>query len=264
MTNSQLKAGIADLQSGFLNYHMWLFLAWQDIKKRYRRSVIGPFWITISTCCVITLMGPLYGVLLNQPVGPYVQYLAVSLIIWMFISTFINEACTTFIAAQTYILQIKLPLITHVLRVLSRGVFVLLHNLIIILVVLLIFPPESYSTIIFSFVGFVLVILNLFWIGLLLAILCTRFRDIPLIVGNLVVAAFFLSPILWKVDMLGRKAFLANFNPIYHFMELIRAPLFGSMPTMLTYVICISMLVIGSAITMVIFSRFRSRIAYWL
>ena len=264
MTNSQMKAGIADLQAAFSNYHMWLFLAGQDIKQRYRRSVIGPFWITISTTIMITLMGPLYAVLLNNPVGPYLQYLAVSLIIWMFISTFINEACTTFIAAQAYILQINLPLISHVLRVLARCIFVMLHNVVIILVVLLIFPPASLSTIIFSFVGFVLVILNLFWIGILLAILCARFRDIPLIIGNLIMAAFFLSPILWKVDMLGRKAFLAELNPIYHFMELIRAPLFGSMPTARTYVFCILMLVIGSAITMVIFSRFRSRIAYWL
>ena len=264
MTNSQMKAGIADFKSGFSNYHMWLFLALQDIKKRYRRSVIGPFWITLSTCIIICLMGPLYGALLNQPFGPYLQYLAISLITWMFISSYIYEACSAFIVSQNYILQIKLPLVTHLLRVLARNIIVWLHNVVIIIVVLLIFPPSTLSTIIFFVVGFILVILNLFWIGLLLAILCARFRDIPLIVGNLIVAAFFLSPILWKVDMLGRKAFLAELNPIYHFMELIRAPLFGSMPTTRTYLVCILMLVIGSAITFMIFSRYRSRIAYWV
>ena len=71
-------------------YGIWWGLAWQEIKQRYSRSVIGPFWITLSTGVLVAAMGPLYGVLLGQNVAGYIQHLAVSLIIWSFI-WFISE-----------------------------------------------------------------------------------------------------------------------------------------------------------------------------
>ncbi|NDH69110.1 MAG: hypothetical protein EBY22_14655, partial [Gammaproteobacteria bacterium] len=65
---------------------IWWVLAWQEIKQRYRRSVIGPFWISLSTAVMVSGMGPLYGILFGQAVSNYVQHLAISLIIWTFIS----------------------------------------------------------------------------------------------------------------------------------------------------------------------------------
>jgi ABC-type polysaccharide/polyol phosphate export permease len=47
-----------DIKQGvFISLPIWNMLAWQDIKQRYRRSVIGPFWLTISTAIMVFSLG---------------------------------------------------------------------------------------------------------------------------------------------------------------------------------------------------------------
>lgn len=261
---SRLTLAVHDVFSGLLLYHIWFFLAWQDIKQRYRRSAIGPFWITISTGILVLAMGPLYGSLLKQDIGPYLQHLAISMIIWSFISGFINESCTAFISAEGYIKEIKQPLTVHLLRTLARNLLYLIHNLAIILIVLLFYPPDNPIMLLLVPLGFFLVFGNLYWMGLLLAVLCARFRDIPQVVTNLMQMMFFISPIIWKVDMLGRNRLAADANPFYHLLELIRTPLLGGQVSALSWIVSSTLLVGGGLMTLLLFSRFRSRIPYWL
>ena len=78
-------------------------LGWQEIRLRYRRSTLGPIWLTISTGALIGGMGPLYGRLLGQDIGSYYPYLAVGYVVWIFISSVINDACTVFILSLIHI-----------------------------------------------------------------------------------------------------------------------------------------------------------------
>jgi ABC-type polysaccharide/polyol phosphate export permease len=260
----KLKLAVHDLNTGLKHYPVWLYLAWQDIKQRYRRSVIGPFWITITTGIMVLAMGPLYGSLLKQEIGPYIQYLSVSIIIWTFISGYINESCNAFIAADGFIKQIKLPITLHLLRVLAKNVLYLLHNAIVIFIVLFFFPPEHFKSILIVPISIALVIANLYWMGLVLAVFCTRFRDIPQIVTSIMQVLFFLSPIIWRVDMLGTKRWAADANPFYHFMELIREPILGGQIQPLSWLFTLAMLVAGGLFTLLLFAKFRARIPYWL
>ena len=254
-----------DLTLGFSMYQLWWALAWQDTKQRYRRSFLGPFWITASTGVMVGTMGPLYGALLGQNVPSYIQYLAISLIIWTFVSSSINEAGSVFVGAESYIKQVSLPFSVYVFRLLAKNVLMLAHNALIALIVLIFFPPQTWGGIWQLPLGLVLVMANLFWIVLLLGLLSARFRDIPQLVSNIVQVAFFLSPIIWKVEMLGPKnQFVANLNPLYHFMELIRAPLLGEPVRLMSWSVSFGLLIVGGAITYMVFSRFRSRIPYWL
>ncbi len=255
----------ADLQQGLKMASLWWSLAWQDTKQRYRRSFLGPFWITVSTGVMVGAMGPLYGVLLGQNVTSYLQYLAVSLIIWTFISASINEAGTTFVGAEGYIKQVALPFSLYVFRLLAKNVVMLAHNALIVVVVLILLPPAHWRDIWMFPFGLILVLGNLFWIVLLLAVFSARFRDIPQLVANVVQVAFFLSPIIWKANMLGpNRRFVADFNPLYHFLEVIRAPLLGEPIHAISWIVTVGLLVFGSLATFVIFARFRARIPYWL
>jgi ABC-type polysaccharide/polyol phosphate export permease len=254
-----------DLIHGFLKAPLWSSLAWQDTKQRYRRSFLGPFWITVSTAVFVCAMGPLYGALLGQDTATYLQYVAISFIIWNFISSSINESGATFISAEGFIKQVALPLSVHIFRLLSRNILILAHNALIIVVVLIFLPPNHWSSFWLLPLGFLLVVANLFWIALLLAVLSTRYRDIPQIVASVVQLAFFLSPILWKADMLGSKnRFVADFNPLYHMIEVIRAPLTGTPIHAMSWIVTLSLLVLGSLGTFLIFARSRARVPYWL
>ena len=254
-----------DLRGGLDRASLWWSLAWQDTKQRYRRSFLGPFWITVSTGVLVGAMGPLYGALLGQDVASYLQHLAISLIIWFFISAVINEAGSAFVGAEGYIKQVALPLSVHVFRLLAKNVVMLALNAVIIVLVLIFLPPAHWGDVwLFPF-GLLLVLGNLFWIALLLAVLSARFRDIPQLVTNIVQVAFFLSPIIWKADMLSQKSrFVADFNPLYHFIEVIRAPLLGEPVHAVSWIVTSSFLVLGSVAAFLVFARFRARVPYWL
>lgn len=244
---------------------IWWGLAWQEIKQRYSRSVIGPFWITLSTGVMIAAMGPLYGALLGQDVSSYIQHLAVSLIIWAFISGSINEAGSVFVGAEGYIKQIALPLSIYVFKLISRNLLMLAHNAVVIIVVLLVLPPSNLQSIWMIPIGLLLVVCNLCWLVLLLGMLSARFRDIPQLVTNIVQVAFFLSPIIWSAEMLPpNRRYLADFNPLFHFIEIIRAPLLGEEIHMASWLVVIVMMVLGSLVTFMMFKRYRSSVPYWL
>jgi ABC-type polysaccharide/polyol phosphate export permease len=263
--NSSLGKAVSDIRQGLKLFPLWSSLAWQDIRQRYKRSLLGPFWITASTGVMILAMGPLYGALLGQNVSDYIKYLSVSMIIWSFISTCINEAGSVFISSEGYIKQVPLPFSIYVFRLIARNILILLHNVLIVFVVLIVFPSVYSESLFLVPIGLFLVTCNLFWIVLLIGLLSTRFRDIPQLVSNVVQVAFFLSPIIWKVDMLNVKSqYLANINPLYHFMEVIRAPLFGEPFRNMSWTVTLSSLIAGSIFTFFVFTKYRSRITYWL
>lgn len=261
---SNLALALKDVREAFALVHVWPMLAWQEIRQRYRRSTLGPFWLTISTALMIVGMGPLYGRLFGQDIGPYMATLAVSYVAWLFLSNLINESGATFISAESYIKQIKLPLTLHVLRMVWRNVIVLAHYAPIAVIVLVVYPPESLAYVALAPFSVLLVAVNGVWLGIFLGMLCARFRDIPPIIASLVQVMFFLTPVLWREEMLGRHSWVADINPLFHFLEVVRAPLLGRLPSLQNLVAVLCVTVIGWAATLALFSRFRGRVAYWL
>jgi ABC-type polysaccharide/polyol phosphate export permease len=269
MTDSKFSINIKkasfDLTEGIGLFPIWWGLAWLEIKQRYSRSVIGPFWITLSTGVMVAAMGPLYGALLGQNVAGYIQHLAVSLIIWNFISGSINDAGNAFVGAEGYIKQISLPLSVYVLKLIARNSLMLGHNFAVVFVVLYFLPPKNLELIWLTPIGLILVVGNLFWLALLLGMFSARFRDIPQLVSNIVQVAFFLSPIIWSAEMLPpSRRYLADFNPLFHFIEIVRAPLLGEPLHLISWIVVTAFLLIGSAVTFMLFARFRARVPYWL
>jgi len=261
---SQSRLAIKDMIDGSLGTSIWLQFAWQDIKQRYRRSIIGPLWITISMGVMVGAMGPLYGTLLNQPKGSYFQYLATSLVIWSFISGQIVDACTAFIAAEGFIKEVKMPLTVHLLRGIVKNIIIFGHNFLIVALVLLFYPPAQFKTMLVLPISLFLLMLNLSWIAFLLSTLTTRFRDITQTVASIMQMAFFLTPVVWNRNVLTDSGWVADANILFHYMEIIRAPLLGHYPPTLTWVVVSVVGVFGWVITFFLFARFRSRIPYWI
>ncbi len=255
---------LKDLREGIGSIYIWPMLGWQEIRQRYRRSVLGPFWLTISMGVLIGAMGPLYGRLFGQDIAAYFPYLAVSLVVWFLLSNLVNESCMAFIAAEGFIKQIRLPLTIHVLRVVWKNLIVFAHNLVIVVLVLLFYPPHLTWHLVLVPVALFMLAVNAVWIGMLLGLLCARFRDIPLIISSLMQVAMFLTPVMWKADMLGRNILFAKVNPLFHFLEIIRQPLLGGGTPLLSWAVVLGITVIGYMVTLAMFARFRARIAYWV
>ncbi len=261
---SPLSKALNDIASGFRRYKIWTMLGWQDVKQRYRRSVFGPWWLTISTGVMVAGMGPLYGRLFGQPRAGYVSFVAASLITWQLISTIISDSCQVFIAAEGHIKQTRLPLSIYVYRVIWRNLIIFGHNLAILVVVFILMPFSVNASTLLALAGLLLLLVNSVWIGLMFGILCARFRDIPQIITSLLQIAFFLTPIFWKPEMLGKHQWIAQINPLFHLMEVIRNPLLGKSAPLLSWGVVLSVTAIGSIASLRLFSRYRPRVAYWL
>ena len=253
-----------DLIKGLLSPRIWGTLALHDIRQRYRRSVLGPFWFTLSTAIMVGVLGAVYSQILNQEISDYLPFLAVGLVGWQFISTSALEGCTVFIGYGTLIKQIDLPLTVYVCRVVWRNFIILLHSLPIVILALLIFGEWPTQEILFLPFGLVLLLLNTVWITVALGILCTRYRDVLPIVSNFLQLAFFFTPIMWSPDILKGRVWIADYNPFYHLIELIRAPILGKPIQAESWLWSISLALVGFTLSQYLMARHRDRVAYWL
>jgi homopolymeric O-antigen transport system permease protein len=253
-----------DFYEGVVAWRLWSSLGWSDIKQRYRRSVLGPFWITLSMAVLILVLGYIYSNIFHTDIKTYLPFLSLGFILWGFISTTITESGNAFRESARIIKQVKVPHSIHILRVLWRNFIVLLHTIVIFIPVSLVFALKPNAAILLALPGLALVCVNLAWLELVLAILSTRFRDVPLIVATLVQVTMFATPIMWPVEALGDRRFIADVNPMYHLIELVRAPLLGTTPAPLSWIVAAGMAVAGWIIALALFNRVCRSIVYWL
>jgi len=261
---SNFQLAISDIVSGVCSIHIWPTLGWQEVMQRYRRSVLGPFWLTIGTAVMLCIMGPLYAKLFNEDIAAYFPYLAVNLVLWQTIFQLVQDGCTVFILSEGYIKQMRLPLSIYVLRMVWKNLIILAHNFVVVVLVIAFFPPKiGVQLLVFPLAVFVFAA-NALWVGILLGMVCARFRDVALMLTNLMQVAFFVTPVMWKPQMLGRHEWAVNLNPFYHFLETLRTPLLGEPANMSSWAMVAGITLAGYAVTILLYSRFRSRIAYWV
>lgn len=266
MFRNTISIAIADISAAVSRYNLVGMLGWQDVLQRYRRSALGPFWLTISMGVMIATIGIVFGQIFKSPMEEFLPFLAIGIIFWNFILSVITEGCIGFVAAEGIIKQLPIPLFVHILRIVWRNILVLGHNLIIFpLVLLAVGKPMSWFALI-SVAGFVLLLINLVWIALVLSVFCTRYRDMPQMVTSILQVFFYLTPIVWMPGLLPERAslFLLDLNPFYHFLEIVRAPLLGEVPTDLNWIVSLGLGVIGWIVALIFYGRYKYRIAYWL
>lgn len=257
-------AAIADIREGVGKWWIWWAMAWRDIRQRYRGSMLGPFWLTISMAIMIAVLGTLYSTLMKVAIEDYLPYLCLGLLFWTTTSTLITDGCVVFVNSDTIILQTRMPLTVHVMRSLCRNFIIFGHNCLVGVAVLFLFevPQSLYSLV--SLFGLLLIYLNGFWVALLFGMLCARFRDVGQIVSSFTQILFFVTPILWHPAALGFRHWMADLNPVYAVLEIARAPLLGAPISPNIWKMALATTVIGWIVAFLFFARYRARIAYWL
>ena len=261
---TQVAAALFDLVKGARSFHLWGLLGWQDIRRRYRRSMIGPFWLTISMGILVAALSILYGALLKVEIEAYAPFLALGFINWTLISGFINGGCTAFTDAGSIIKQADLPLSVHVYRVVWRDLIIFFHNAAIFVVVAAVFSIRPGWVGLLALPGLALLCLNGVWMGLLFGLVSARFRDIPPVMDSIVRIFFFVTPIIWMPELLPDRTVLLDFNPFYHYVELVRAPLLGQAPQLASWLAVLGMTLGGWLAALIMFRNYRRRVAYWV
>lgn len=264
-----MARAVKDLKDGFDRRQLWLHLGWQDIKQRYRRSVLGPLWITIATGTTAVAMGGLYATLFNLELSEHLPYVTLGLIVWALISASILEGAEVFVANEGLIKQLPTALSVHVYRLVWRQALLFGHNIVIYVIIAAIYPkPWSWADL--SVIpALALILLNCIWVSIVFGILGTRYRDIGPLLGSLVQLLFFMTPIIWndrtlEAEGAGHWAKIVELNPLLHYLDIVRAPLLGAPQELRHWLVVIVLTIVGWILAAIAMRQFRSRVPYWV
>lgn len=282
----------SDIVEGFKQRQLWGHLGWQDIKQRYRRSVIGPLWITLSMAITAIGLGLLYSALFNAKIPTFLPYITVGFIVWNFILGCLTEGTETFIRNEGLIKHLPAPLTVYALRTVWRLTIMFAHNLLVYVVIVAIYwgdlttagytitmdpnaahQPGISWAILLAIPAFVLLAVNGGWVAILFGIISTRYRDIPPVIISLSQLLFFMTPIVWTTDILTAnfgggdtswRSLVAELNPLYHYVQILRAPLIGNEQSWHHWVVVVAFTVVGWGLALLAMRNYRARVSYWV
>jgi lipopolysaccharide transport system permease protein len=260
----QLDLAVADFAAAIGLWPLWTRLGWNDILYRYRRSTLGPFWSTVNIAVTVLALGLVYSQIFNLPVRQLMPYVGSGLIVWSFISSVMLDAGSLFTGSESYIKQVRLPYLLYVCRFMFSKIMLFVHDFPIYVALLLYFQIWPGAVALHAIPGFVLLVINAACASLTIGMASARFRDIPRIIASLTQVLFLITPVIWTPDLLGPESALAQGNPFFHLVEIVRAPLLGTLPSAQTWTVILAITAINVLATAFFFLRFRARIAYWI
>jgi lipopolysaccharide transport system permease protein len=255
---------VSDLRDGFGHWRLAVALAWGDIKQRYRGSILGPFWVTLTTAAMVVALGFFFSSIMKMDPGAFFPWLAISLILWAMISQAITDGAECFISGEGVIRQVSLPFTVHVLRCVLRNLLVAAHNLPLVFVVMFLFGISPGLAGLTFLGGLLIFVVNAFWMAFFLGMVCARFRDVSPIIASLMQLFFFITPIVWMPEQLGDRIAWLSLNPFNAIMETMRAPLLGRPIGMEIWLQALGYTAALWAVGITFFTRFRGRIAFWV
>lgn len=261
---SQVALANKDIYDALKIWKLWVFLGWNDIKMRYRGSVLGPFWITFSMLIFITAFSVIYSRLFHQTLTDYVPFLTAGYLVWMMVASVMSDSCNVYVEAAAFITEIKLPYTLYLFRMVWRHLIIFFHNAVVFIAVALYFKSPLNGYLLLLLPSLFLLVCNLLAISMVLSVLGVKFRDIPPVVASVIQVAFFVTPVSWSPDLLGKASILIKLNPLYYFIDLVRQPLLGHAPSAQTWVVCTLLSLVVFSIAFLIFAKFRRNIPFWL
>ncbi|WP_185091084.1 galactan export ABC transporter permease subunit Wzm/RfbD [Gordonia oryzae] len=270
-TSRSMRRAFDDLSAGLNARELWLHLGWQDIKQRYRRSLLGPLWITIATGVTAVAMGLLYGELFHMDIKSFLPYVTLGFIFWNFIQNSILEGAEVFSKNEGLIKQLPSPVSVHVYRMVWRQLIIFAHNIVIYIAILIIFPQPLNWTALLAIPAVALFVINGVWVSIVFGILSTRFRDIGQLLTTAVQLVFFMTPIIWTTENLGKQTGekserlkLVELNPMYHYLDIARGPLLGEPVAFYHWAVVIGCTIVGWLMALAVMRNYRARVAYWV
>lgn len=244
---------------------VWWCMAYQDLMSRYRRTTLGPWWITLGTGIGVGTMGLVWSSVFGIPINDFFPYMASGFVLWGFISPCVSEGPLFFVLVGNTLRTIKIPPLTFVFTGILRHLYTLLHNLIIVVLVLIIFKTKVSWVTLLVIPGFFILIGTAFLASVVLGVLGARLRDLSHIVSSFMTFLFMLTPVMWNPKLLtGKKVLLAYANPFTYYLAIVRDPLLNTIPEPLYYIGALSIMGVLFLIASFLYQRYSHRLVYWV
>lgn len=242
----------------------WAHLASQHIRLQYARSVIGPFWLTLTMAMQLVALTYLFTGLFGASLEIVAPWVTIGVIVWTFFSGCMNDSASILIISKPYLLEAESAISGFVISVLLRHLLIAVHHLILLVIVCVWFGLAPDLNWLWLGVSIPLIIVFTFGISLILAIATARFRDIARITESMLMVGFFLTPVLWRPQELIRNEFIATYNPFTHFIAIVREPVLGNAIEPLSWLVCAVTAVLCLIGGIYALGRYRNRLHFWI
>ncbi|WP_083918613.1 ABC transporter permease [Woodsholea maritima] len=255
---------LLDLYNGFIKYKLWYALSIESIRTRFLRSFAGFSWVFISFGLFVLVKVIIFSSISGNNDPNFPAYVTVGFFVWFYVSSIAVDGCSVFVNSKNWIHGVKLPLSLFVYQTVCRNCILAGLNSLIVLAVILYTQPNLHIQSLWNLIFIPLIVFNSIWITLLFALIGARFRDFVHMITSIMRILLFLTPVFWHPHQMGKLWQYLQFNPIAHYLILVREPMLeGKVPlTSLTVVIAITL--VSMALSLLSFSYARQRIAFWI
>jgi ABC-2 type transport system permease protein len=259
-------AALGDLTEGLRRWRSWSYLAVESLKNQYRRTVIGPWWLTIQTAAYVAGLAVLFGAIFHQPLREFVPYVAGGFIGFTFLAGLTRTGAEIFVNNSSVMRSTRQPLSMLVLKAVAVELLLFAHNMIIVVGFLVMGLVPLSLPLLLVIPAVLVAIVNGIAVGLWLGPTVARFRDVGPFVNSILQVMIFFTPIFWRVDSLhaDSRTALVGWNPFTYLLDLFRDPLLGGSWQLSTLVGSGLITLTNVVLAVVVFSRTRSRLPYWV
>jgi len=248
--------------------YFWLHLTLADLRSRWRGSFFGILWTLIQPVGTTLLLSLVFSKIFHTPIREYAPYILSGMVVWDFAIASSTAGSLSFVQADAYIRQCKQPLAIYTLRTVLTNLVVLSLASMGLIVWVLVAMPEMFGWSWLAALAIFPLLLLIGWpLATVLAYFATRFRDLPYALALVFQAMWFVSPIYFKVETFrsGGLNALVDYNPIYHLLQIVRAPLLqGAWPTWENYAWSLGLAVALSLIAVIVGSRVEKTMIFYL
>ncbi|HVZ29424.1 MAG TPA: ABC transporter permease [Asticcacaulis sp.] len=255
---------INDLVRGLALYKIWIFQAWHEMTAKYKRTVLGSFWLAGQMVVTSLCLSLVWGLLMGRDMHDILPYITCGVMCFQMITFIFNEGPGLFLGSGSMIKNHAWPFSYYVAEAICRIILTFAHNVLIFFVVeacVMAFAIPHWTLLL----GFPIVIVAIASWGTVTGMVAARFRDMVFVLPYVGQLLFYVTPIIWRVsDISSKRAFVAHYNPLYGLLEVIRAPLLGHAPPPGAWALALGTMVTGVIAWLLVFSPFRRRIPFWV
>ena len=254
----------SDFMAAFKRRDALLYFGWDDVRQQYKRTFLGPIWLTFSTCAWIFAMALVMASLFNQDISTFLPRTATGMFVWTFFSLALLEGANVFVGASGLINSTRLPLFFYALRALIRYIILYAHYLGVCILLMVLMGHSPHWMALLALPGILLQIFTAFGLILIMGLINTRYRDMLPIAGVICQLIPLVTPIAWQREMLNKRMWIADYNPFYHLIEIVRAPLMGDLPSTTSYLVSLGVMVAAVTFGLYVYNRVRYRVIFWV
>lgn len=253
-----------DLREALAKHRLVRTMVRTDFKARYKGTMLGAFWLTATAAVTVLGLGVIYSQVFQIDFRSYLPYVALGMMVWGLINGFVTESITTFSGTASVFTQIKIPMSVFPMTLTGRLMTTFFYRALVVILILFIGGKAIAPwQILASLAGVAMIAWAGFWTAILFGVLGARFKDFGQLVTAFMTFAFFMTPVFWDASRLSQYSFVAHYNPLYHFLNIVRGPLLGSADIGYSFIVAGSFSVILPMVAFGIFAKFRHRLAYW-